>query len=151
MQAYLHDGTTYDNGSARSDRVLWIDDGAPHVGIRSPWPGTTYDTEAQDIPVDIVGLNIELGPPGGSDPDVYHAKILYALEVPLDECLADECGLDYRGIVPSAADPMGPVSLPDASQGSASMVAVLADSTHAWFLPAGPVSDEIEIVRFDGV
>ena len=50
------DNEPYANPSAVADVGLWVNDGLPHVGIRSPWPGDTYAT-GEPLDVSVVCLN----------------------------------------------------------------------------------------------
>lgn len=56
VRAFRLDGTVYDNPSATADVAFWVDDGAPHIGIRSPWPGDPHPVGVV-LPVEIRCLN----------------------------------------------------------------------------------------------
>ena len=50
------DNEAYGNPSATADVGIWVNDGLPHVGIRTPYPGDTF-TAGDPLDVAVVSLN----------------------------------------------------------------------------------------------
>jgi len=56
VQAIGLDNEPYQNPSATADVGIWVNDGLPHVGIRTPYPGDTF-TAGDPLDVAVVSLN----------------------------------------------------------------------------------------------
>lgn len=56
VQAFGLDNERYENPSATAEVGFWVDDGLPHIGVRSPWPGDTY-TVGEPMDVEVVCHN----------------------------------------------------------------------------------------------
>lgn len=170
MQAFRNDGVAYDNPEATATRLFWLENefefGArPFVAVKSPWPGTAFDTSADEIRIEVVGRNVTLVEPGGVPPGAEelkfgHAHVFYDKRFP-------ECGQqsECENLYLSVTDVGGVVEafpLPSAVEPTGTITALLRRDDHTAFgFPLGcnpimgtldvcePVFETIEILRVD--
>jgi hypothetical protein len=136
VQARRNDGLDYDNESAMTTRLFFVDDGEPHVAISSPWPGTEFGLEAEQIDVEVAAINFDIAPPGGDLEQQNrrgHVHIYYDADFP--ECAEDSlCDNGY--FIVSDANPSdgrlatGRGTIPDSAAGVARITAVLRHINH---------------------
>lgn len=99
------DGAAYDNDEAVGTRVVWVDDGRPHVAVTSPWPGEVFAVNEVEIPITIATLNFGLIPAAGVGPEPSgHAHLHY--DDPFPSCPDDPaCDCCYVAVAsPKVAD-----------------------------------------------
>ena len=108
VKAFGLDNEPYTNPSAVADVGIWVNDGEPHIGVRSPWPGDTF-TAGAEMDVEVVSLNCTFIDPNLAASDRVddpvpegHTHIYLdrreGVEGTLDypDCLP-ECNFDYAG------------------------------------------------------
>ena len=134
LQAYRNDGEAYDNPEATATRLFWLVGGVltrPFVAITSPWPGTVFDLELQDIDVEVATLDFMLRDPGGPpQTGVGHAHLYYDPRVPFPECANDPgCEGTYLGVAGESRT--GTMTLPEADEGDGSLSVMLRNTDHS--------------------
>ncbi len=99
-RAYRADGTPYENPSASTQQLFWLDDGEPHVAVKNLYPGESLPA-GDDIEVEVVTINFDLiDPESDSDFDPLdrlqrgHVHI-YANKGDLRDCLPG-CNSSYE-------------------------------------------------------
>lgn len=129
VQARLNDGTNYDNEGANARNIIWIDDGLQHIALRKPWPGDKFTLDSQLIQAEVAVMDnseITIGPPNTG---VQHVHVFYDQTFP--DCIEDSlCFQSYTGIVPNDDDSFGPLALPAAGAGEATLTAVVMQFDH---------------------
>ncbi len=171
IRAHRNDGVAYDNAEAFATRLIWFENRItegerPFVAIRSPWPGTTFDLEDQQIEVQVMTLNFTLEASDASRHEEKrgHAHIYYEDTFP--SCSEDEiCDDGYIGVAAAAAGAekfsRGDILLPASGADGTSLTAVLRNIDHRIYehpyeceLTAPDtcnlIFDEIEILRTEG-
>lgn len=170
LQAYRSDGVAYDNPEATATRLFWFEHDEellrrPFVAIKSPWPGTVFDLDEQDLTIELAAVQFEFIDPG-SPPGVGqgHAHVAHDPRMDYPECVKDPgCDNVYldRGVV--GASRTADAELPAGDVGSDRLTAVLRNTNHSPFgFPLGcdpamtgpldvcsPVFDTVEVVRVD--
>lgn len=153
------DGARYDNEGALATRVVWVDDGSPHVAVVRPWPDQRIALETTELEVEVAALNFALVPAAASfDGPHGHAHIHY--DDPFPACPADpSCDCCYIAIAtPSSSDipPEGFVRsfsqtmiVPAAAAGEGVVTAVLRQSHHTPYVTEDGafVHDSITVQR----
>lgn len=158
VQARRADGVAYDNPEASDIQLVWVDDGMPRVGIVEPLPGTEFGLGEVEVDVRVATLNFEIVPAASQSPNPHgHAHIHYDDVFP--SCVeAPTCDCCYIAIAsPDVADVPAQgfltdwterVVFPGASAGSATLTAVLRNTSHTPFIgDDGIVFDEVQLQR----
>jgi len=153
-------GERYDNVDSVGTRLVWVDDGMPHVAIVSPWPGQELGLEQTDVDVEIAAINFEFLPPQVESTGNYgHAHLHYDDSFP--SCSDDPaCDCCYLAVAAPKLDDVdaGParrvttrVTLPPSAAGGATVSAVLRQTFHAPFEDSdqNTVHDSVAIIRKD--
>jgi hypothetical protein len=112
ISATIHrnDGIAYDHAEAQSNRLLWVDDGEPHVAITVPWPLDAFPIEATDpFLVAIETINFDLRDPVTVDQleGFGHAHIVYEVAglASCREIATNGCDGDgYLGLIGARGD-----------------------------------------------
>ncbi|MEM9462503.1 MAG: hypothetical protein AAGF11_50610 [Myxococcota bacterium] len=172
VRARRNDGLDYDNDSALSTRLVWVENAnnegvLPMVAIRWPWPGTIISTDDEQVEVRITTLNFQLVDADNTDntrreAEIGHAHVYYDQEFP--RCAMDDlCDDSYLGV--AGTPPAGELSrsdlvLPASDEQIASLTAVLRHYNHSIYRhPFGCedpgseaescqlIFEEIEIIR----
>lgn len=172
IRARRNDGLDYDNDSALSTRLVWVENAnnegvLPMVAIRWPWPGTIISTDDEQVEVRVATLNFQLVDADNTDdtrrePEIGHAHVYYDREFPrcaLDD-LCDDSYLGVAGTPPAGELSRSDLVLPASDEQIASLTAVLRHYNHTIYRhPFGcedPESEaqscqlifeEIEIIR----
>jgi len=148
-------GARYDNIESTGTRLVWVDDGRPHVAFVQPWPGKGISVQETSVEVELAAINFTFVP---FDVDVEgphgHAHVHY--DDPFPACAADpECDCCYVAVVaPESQSAQRPISawleLPPAAAGDATLSIILRDNSHAPLLDDGAtVWETVPIVRHD--
>jgi hypothetical protein len=151
-------GERYDNAESVGTRLVWVDDGMPHVAIVSPWPGQELGLEQTQVDVEIAAINFEfIAMQAEAQGNQGHAHIHYDDSFP--SCADDPaCDCCYVAIAaPNLGEP-GPsrrmttsIALPPSGAGSATVSVVLRQTFHPPFEDANGnyVHDSVSILRED--
>ncbi len=136
-QVFHDDDTAFANPEASDRRLFWIDDGRPQVAITTPWPGAILETGTPPVDIEIEVLNFALASPDTAPvAGQGHAHIYYDASFP--SCADDvACDTSYFAVVSLDAGGGPPSSgrqtaqLPDATEGPATLTAVLREGDHS--------------------
>jgi hypothetical protein len=156
-EARFSDGRTYDNLSATSRRLYWLDDGFPHVGFKSPFPNDAFALPEHETLFTLAVLNFVLLPQFATPTQEAsgHAHLLYNKSFPA--CGDDPtCVGDYTNVLDPEQGPTSnanvTVTLPAAVEGAPTTLSLLlARPDHSHFTDANDSSvwDTIPIQRRD--
>lgn len=170
LQAHRNDGVAYDNPEATATRLFWFEHDdelrrRPFVAIKSPWPGTVFDLDEQDLTIELAAVQFEFRDPGSpAGAGQGHAHVAHDPRMDHPECVEDPgCDDVYlpEGVV--GASRTAHVELPAGDVGSDRLTAVLRNTNHSPLgFPLGcdptmagpldgcsPVFDTVEVVRVD--
>jgi hypothetical protein len=149
VQARLNDETNYDTEGAVARTLVWVADGNKHVALRVPWPGDEFPLDAMPLNAEVAVFPadaVAIGPPMTG---LNHVHVYYSRTFP--DCLEDfMCYNDYEGVVPEDDNDFGPVFLPSAGAGPATLTAVIMLADHdIYYDPVTmlPVYSSIDILR----
>ncbi len=151
-------GARYDNIESRGTRIVWIDDGRPHVAFVDPWPGDGFSLQETSAEVELAAINFTFVP---FDVDVAgphgHAHVHH--DDPFPACASDpDCDCCYVSVVAPEQPLEGEhrtisswLQLPPASAGDGTLSVILRDNSHAPLLDdtGAPVWDTVAIERHD--
>ncbi len=164
IQAMRNDGVDYDNPEAFATRLIWLENVdtvgmRPFVAIRSPWPGTSFNLEDQEVEIQVMTLNFTLEASDSSQQAEArgHAHIYYDETFP--GCALDEiCDDGYIGVAAAAINneqfSRGEILLPASNEDGTTLTAVLRNINHLIYqFPYGCEADMPETCQlaFDGI
>ncbi|MEE9383288.1 MAG: hypothetical protein V3V08_07730 [Nannocystaceae bacterium] len=155
--AYESDGKRYPNPSATAASAVWVDDGAPHVAILRPLPGSKHRA-SDPMDVEVVTLNFQFVDPGFSAADFIdgegHTHVYAGLDYP--GCLPG-CNFSYAvggSIKPEGEDPTttvtGQLEPLDLGPGTLTLTASLNYTGHL-AVPFKSADDWSNLALYDGL
>ena len=103
-----NDRRPYDHAKGRVNRLFWLDDGAPHVAITTPWPNTEFPLDSTGpVQVEIEALNFTVVEPSNVPKMELqgHAHVHY--DVALRGCFETTpvgCDAGYRQLIGARSD-----------------------------------------------
>ncbi len=153
----LSDGTPYDHPEAAVRRFFWFADGAPRVGVVSPWPGDEFTTGAQPLDVTAATVDFELVPAAADKAPGAVGVVHVFFDAEFPSCgESPACADAYNGVVAPtgpASSALGSVTLPADDASATSILTVhLAHTDHEPYCQPDligclPVWDSVELPR----